>query len=160
MAGAGKLQQPNSRSYFCILWPISSSLKKISVKIPSPIELCLFGQEPLILAKGQWLVQSSYPTQLHLIHLGKLNCTWLQAQLDCVFKFPHSIGLCSEFVTCHLVTCRLRHSRREVFWRLWGFWHLLVLLNSPSFSVCFIRCYKVRNFPLSLCSHHIPLLFC
>lgn len=83
--------------------------EKYSTKILSPIELCLFGHVPLILAKGQWLVQSSYPTQLHLIHLGKLNCTWLlQAQLDCAFKFPHSIRLCSEFVTCHLVTCRLR----------------------------------------------------
>lgn len=156
MAGAGKLQQPNSISYFCILWPISSSLKKnILWKFQAQLSCAFLARSPSF-----WQRASGYPTQLHLIHLGKLNCTWLQAQLDCVFKFPHSIGLCSESVTCHLVTCRLRGSRSEMFWRLWGFWHLLVLLNSPCLSVCFIRCCKVRNFPLPLCSHHIPLLFC
>lgn len=68
-----------------------------------------FGHVPLILAKGQCSAQSSYSTQLHLIHLGKLNCTWLfQAQLDCALKFPHSIWLCSKCVMCHLVTCRFR----------------------------------------------------
>lgn len=87
-----------------------SLCEKYSMKISGPIELRPFGHVPLILAKGQCWVQSSYSTQLHLIHLGKLNCTWLfQAQLDCALKFPHSIWLCSKCVMCHLVTCRFRH---------------------------------------------------
>ena len=95
---------------FFILQTISCSVKSIQWKFQAgPIELRPFGHVPLILAKGQCSAQSSYSTQLHLIHLGKLNCTWLfQAQLDCALKFPHSIWLCSKCVVCHLVTCRFR----------------------------------------------------
>lgn len=97
----------------------------------NPIELCLFGHVPLILAKGQWLVQSSYPTQLYLIHLGKLNCTWLQAQLDCAFKSPHSIRLCWEFVTWHLVTCRHRDKPKGNVLETMGFLASVCSAESP-----------------------------
>lgn len=47
-----------------------------------------------------------------------------------------------------------------MFWRLWAFWHLFALLNSPWPSIPFLGCCRVRNFQGPLCSHHIPLLFC
>lgn len=100
----------------------------------NPIELCLFGHAPLILAKGQWLVQSTYPTQLYLMHLGKLSCTWLiQAQLDCAFKSPHSIRLCSGFVAWHLVTCKLRDKPKGNVLETVGFLASVCSTESPRF---------------------------
>lgn len=107
----------------------------------NPIELCLFGHAPLILAKGQWLVQSTYPIQLYLMHLGKLSCTWLiQAQLDCAFKSPHSIRLCSGFVAWHLVTCRLRHKPKGNVLETVGF-------LASVYSTEFPRFHAVPLFP-------------